>query len=209
MQAGQPYWDHIFAEPQDSKPDYDDWLLKHKGLLEASREIPILDLGCGAGGDTLCLTELGYRVIACDFSDVALSRVKMHIPSAEVRKVNLAELLPFEKNSAQVIVADLSLHYFSWEKTEAIFNELQRVLVPGGHLLCRVNSIQDVHFGAGEGSEIEPRFYEQNGQFKRFFNRDDLIRLLSNWQLEFIQEATMNRYHKPKKLWEFAAAKPK
>ncbi|WP_282935456.1 class I SAM-dependent methyltransferase [Paenibacillus sp. RC67] len=209
MKDESQYWNSIYNEQAFSKPEYDEWLIKHKAILEASRNIPILDLGCGAGGDSLFLTEQGFQVIACDWSDEALFKIRHHIPLAETLKVNLAEPLPFPEDSAQVIIADLSLHYFSWLTTESIIKELKRVLLPGGNLLCRVNSVHDVHFGAGDGVEIEPHYYEQNGQFKRFFDQEQITRLFAGWKLDYLQEAVMNRYHKPKSLWEMAAKNPK
>ncbi|WP_028551720.1 class I SAM-dependent methyltransferase [Paenibacillus sp. UNC451MF] len=209
MKDGNQYWNHIYTDLELSRPEYDEWLIKHESILEGSRNIPIIDLGCGAGGDSLFLTERGYRVIACDWSEEALSKLQLHIPLAETCKVDLREELPFLSDSAQVIIADLSLHYFSWKKTELILQELQRVLLPGGHLLCRVNSIHDIHFGAGEGIEIEPNYYEQNGQYKRFFDKDQVIQLFKRWSLVYYLETTMNRYHKPKRLWEIAAVNQK
>lgn len=206
MQDVTQYWNGIYQGESFSKPVYDDWLVKHETLLEASRNLPILDLGCGAGGDSLFVTERGFQVVACDWSDEALLKIKQHIPSAYTLKVNLAEPLPFPDNSAQVIIADLSLHYFTWGTTEAVFKELQRVLLTGGHLLCRLNSIYDVYFGAGEGVEIEPHYYENDGQLKRFFDEEQITRLFEEWKLVYKQEAVMNRYHKPKNLWEIAAA---
>lgn len=40
-----------------------------------------------------------------------------------------------------------------------ILNEIRRILVPGGHLLARVNSINDVNHGAGQGTEVEHHLY--------------------------------------------------
>ncbi|MBU4053625.1 MAG: class I SAM-dependent methyltransferase, partial [Proteobacteria bacterium] len=44
----------------------------------------------------------------------------------------------------EVIVSDLSLHYFSKAMTERIFQELNHVLKQEGLLFVRVNSVLDV-----------------------------------------------------------------
>ncbi|MCS7461136.1 class I SAM-dependent methyltransferase [Paenibacillus doosanensis] len=206
MQEERQYWNGMFAEPDNGKPQYDDWLVKHEELLRQSQDAPIIDLGCGAGGDSLYLTERGYRVIACDWSEEALLKLRRHVPLAETRRVNLAERLPFQPGSARVIVADLSLHYFSWSKTTEIVSQLKRILMPRGALLCRVNSVKDTEFGAGQGEEIEPNYFERDGLRKRFFDAEQLERLFHGWQLEYMREDVMHRYHKPKKLWEIAAS---
>ncbi|SFL83833.1 Methyltransferase domain-containing protein [Paenibacillus sp. 1_12] len=198
-------WSSIYnIKEEDKPPVYDDWLIKHTNLLEASKNIAVLDLGCGIGCDSLFLSERGFEVISCDWSEEALQKVRQHIPLVETLQLNLLEPLPFADQSAIVIIADLSLHYFSWEATLAITKELQRVLHPGGYLLCRVNSIKDVNFGAGIGQEIEPGYYEHEGHRKRFFDKDRLEQLFDQWQITYIEEAVLHRYGKPKALWEIA-----
>jgi SAM-dependent methyltransferase len=203
-------WNSIYnIKDEDKPPVYDDWLVKHMDLLEASRQTAVLDLGCGNGCDSLFLSERGFDVISCDWSEEALLRVQQHVPLADTRAVNLLEPLPFADNSAIVIIADLSLHYFSWETTIAIINELQRVLQSDGYLLCRVNSIKDVNFGAGTGKEIEAGYYEHEGHRKRFFDKDRLEQLFQQWKLTYIEEAVLHRYGKPKFLWELAVTNMK
>lgn len=206
MGMEQPYWDQLFSGKEDMLPLYDDWLLKHRRIWEQSLDAAIIDLGCGEGGDSLFLTEQGYRVIACDGSEEALQRVRKHVPSALPTKVNLLERLPFPSHSAKVIIADLSLHYFSWSETVDIVKEINRVLEPGGHLLCRVNSIHDVEFGAGQGIQLEPNYYESNGHRKRFFDAEQLTELFQDWTIVYMREAMMNRYRAPKRLWEIVTS---
>ena len=38
--------------------------------------------------------------------------------------------------------------------------DIKRILTNNGHLIFRVNSINDVNHGAGEGNEVEPHLYE-------------------------------------------------
>jgi SAM-dependent methyltransferase len=205
MHDERRHWNLTFAGLGLNRPVYDDWLDKHAALLEQSPNIPIMDLGCGIGCDTLYLAERGYKVIACDLSDEALQKVRRHVPDAVTRQLNLLEPLPFDANSAQIVIADLSLHYFSWSDTSAIYKELQRVLKQGGSLLCRLNSINDTEFGAGLGVEVEPHYYEHEGRRKRFFDELDVDRLFGDCKLTYKRETVMKRYPKPKQLWEIAA----
>lgn len=62
--------------------------------------------------------------------------------------------LPFDDNFTDIIISDLSMHYFTKQKTCEILKEMKRVLKPNGILLFRVNSVKDVNHGAGEGTEI-------------------------------------------------------
>lgn len=58
--------------------------------------------------------------------------------------------LPFENNFTDLIICDLSLHYFREKTTFEILEEIKRVLKPDGILLFKVNSVKDVNHGAGE-----------------------------------------------------------
>jgi SAM-dependent methyltransferase len=205
MLEEKSYWNRVFAGLDNNKPVYDDWLDKHAARLEASRNVPVIDLGCGIGCDTLYLSERGFRVLACDLSEEALDRVRQYVPEAVTMQVNLLGPLPFESDSAMTVIADLSLHYFSWSDTEAVLAELQRVLRPDGILLCRLNSVNDAEYGAGQGIEIEPHYYEHEGRRKRFFDEQQIDLLFQKWDTVYKQETVMNRYRLPKRLWEIAA----
>jgi SAM-dependent methyltransferase len=207
VESDQTYWDRTFAKLDLGRPQYDDWLDRHAELLRRSEDVPVIDLGCGYGCDTLYLAERGYRVIACDLSEEALRRIRMHIPETETRQFNVLNGLPFTDASARAVVADLSLHYFSWRDTVRVVADIRRVLEPGGVLLARFNSVRDVNYGAGAGTELEPGYFEHEGRRKRFFTENDLRELFSpeGWEIRYLQETDMLRYGSPKKCWELAA----
>jgi SAM-dependent methyltransferase len=200
-------WNTVYAKCGQGKPQYDLWLDKYGHLLKESKDTPIIDLGCGYGNDTLYLYERGFKTISCDFSDVALGRLKYFIDDPVVRKFDMRSGLPFENDTAVIVVADLSLHYFSWEDTTRIVREIKRVLMGGGHLLCRVNSVNDRNYGAGQGILVEDHYYCVEGKFKRFFDRRHLEKLFSDWTVLRMSECEMDRYGKTKVLWEVAVRK--
>lgn len=181
---------------------HDDWLDKHESLLKASKPFPILDLGCGKGNDTIYLHERKYPVISCDLCEESLKSLRQHIPDANTRCLNFLNRLPFPDNFTKIIIADLSLHYFSWNDTRKILNEIFRVLKPEGYLLCRVNSEKDVNYGAGQGYLIEENYFQFNGHCKRFFNEKQLRELFDKKQILFTDEYSIDRYSKEKILWE-------
>lgn len=108
-------------------------------------------------------------------------------------------------NFKNVQSSDLSLHYFTEEKTLEILNEIKRVLKPNGLLIFRVNFVKDVNHGAGQGTEIEPHLYEtDDGRYKRFFDEEDIKKFFSDWESLYIHEETMGRYDMEKVLWRCA-----
>jgi len=207
MVENTKYWNELYCEYKDKKLQYDLWLDKHKEILHKTKNQTTIDLGCGTGGDTLYLKERGYSVLSCDNSDEALASVKSNIPNSITKNINIAEKLPFKDESIQLIIADLSLHYFNDETTKKIIKELKRVLKAKAHLIFRVNSINDINYGAGEGEEIENHFYLGETGYKRFFDEEDIRSYFSEWDIKYLAEDIINRYGSDKRAFEVLVKK--
>ena len=195
------YWDETHKTYSMGKITYDNWLDDYKEVLDNCKT-EVLDLGCGAGNDTLYLTERGFKVIACDYSEVALNHLKEQLKDVKTMQLDISQPLPFKENTFDLIIADLSLHYFDKKTTIEIMKEIRRILKPNGHLLARVNSIADKNFGAGNGQKIEDNYYYVEGYNKRFFSIEDAKKFFSYIGKTKIKEADMLRYREPKKVIE-------
>ena len=115
------YWDETHKKYSMGKIVYDHWLDEYKDILDNCKT-KVLDLGCVEGNDTLYLTERGFKVIACDYSEIALNHVKQELANVETIQLDISESLPFKENTFDLIIADLSLHYFD-EKNNNRNNE--------------------------------------------------------------------------------------
>lgn len=202
------YWNNIHKEYNRSDIVFDNWLDKFNDLILKTQK-PILDLGCGSGNDTLYLISKGKDVISCDQSENAIQNIVKNFPEVkEAKCFNMLDGLPFESGSFDVIIADLCLHYFSEADTKAILSEIRRILTPGGHLIFRVNSVNDVNHGAGQGLEIEPHLFElESKEIKRFFDEKDIRFFFQDFEIEFLNEEIMTRYQKPKPLYRVCVRK--
>lgn len=202
-------WDRIFALLEAGPGGEDAWLERWRDLLlRSNRGAPVLDLGCGAGEDALLLSRWGFRVVAADFSEKALELASRRAPEAETRHVDISEGLPFPDAHFGAIVASLCLHYFPWSETVEVLEDVGRCLVPGGHLLARLNSTNDPHYAAARREEIEPNFYLVDGSPKRLFDRADVVALFRpDWKMVDAGERTTSRYGGEKTLWEIVARK--
>lgn len=207
MNSQKEFWNEMFNSIENKKPQYDLWLDKYENILIKSKGIPIIDLGCGLGNDTLYLKERDYEVISCDFSEKALKKLSSYFDNLNIKCFDMLDGLPFENNSTRIIISDLSLHYFTWDDTEKILKEISRVLMKDGFLLCRVNSINDINYGAGKGIKIEENFYDIDGKLKRFFSEEELKKLFKGWDIQYIKESKINRYKSNKVMWEISVKK--
>lgn len=191
--------------------NYDNWLDNYGDILEKNKNNEIVDLGCGVGSDTLYLIERGYKVLSCDFSYEAMKNIEDNISGSKTLYLNMLKPFPFLDNSKDLIIADLSLHYFSSEDTKHIMNEIKRVLKPNGILLARVASIKDIYHGADSTEFIEKNYTIAFGYAKRFFDEEDINKYFSIiGNLEY-RETEMLRsdeeYQKPKRLYEVKVIK--
>ena len=118
---------------------YDNWLDEYKDII-ANIDTEIIDLGCGVtGNNTIYLLEKGKKVLSCDFAIEALNIIEK-INGSKTLLFDMLEPFPLEDNCTNLVIADLSLHYFKDEDTKKIIKEIQRILKPNGYLFIRVNS---------------------------------------------------------------------
>jgi SAM-dependent methyltransferase len=123
--------------------------------------------------------------------------------------VDLERPLPFPDDSFDGAVADLCLHYFNAGTIAAALAEISRILKPSGCLFARVNSTRDVHYGAGEGLEMERGFYNQAGHYKRFFDKPMIDGFFRAWEITALDQYDIRRHDKPKNVFEIVARKVK
>ena len=116
--------------------------------------------------------------------------------------------MPFDNNSSELIIADLCLHYFKEKDTFELLNEIRRILTVGGRLIFRVNSVNDVNHGAGQGNEIEHHLYETSDKkLKRFFDEKDIKFFFKDFDIEYLNEEIMTRYKLEKRLYRVCVRK--
>lgn len=184
----------------------DPWLEKWLALIqEKSTSGRVLELGCGGGWDTVDLLSAGCNVVATDISAENLAKCAESAPEAKLVRMDIGKPFPFADHSVPVILASLSLHYFSWDATLQISSELRRCIQADGLLLARFNSTNDYNHGAASPLEIEPDFYQVGTRTKRFFDETSVRLFLEGWNIQFLEENVIHRYEKPKSVWEAMA----
>ena len=193
------YWEESYQNFRSVSADYDGWLDKY-AFLPGER---ILDLGCGAGTDLEKLLGCSADVSAADFSESAVSLVKAHFgENVKTACFDMRVGFPYPDSSFDTVVSDLSLHYFSAEETRRIVSELSRILRPGGRLIARVHSMENL---PPDAVFISPGYYRAYGYDRRYFTADDVRSFFSAWQIPQLENTIARRYSCEKKVIEFTA----
>jgi SAM-dependent methyltransferase len=186
--------------PAFSDPWLERWLPR---IATITKQTPILELGCGMGDDTETLERAGYGIIALDLSADSVTRTQERVPGAQVYHQDIRAPFPVAPGSTAVVLASLSLHYFEWAETVALVERIRQTLTHPGLFLCRLNSTRDHHYGASGHPQISENYYRVNGEPKRFFDHDSVLKLFATgWQILSLEEQITDKYQHPKALWE-------
>lgn len=179
------------------------WLMKYKGLLSGKN---ILEIGCGEGDDTKTLAKIAESIVAIDIDISRLHNINEALPNVVVQQADIRDGIFFSENQFSAVIASLSLHYFTRSQTKNILDGIRYTLIPDGILLVRVNSTKDINYGSVGYPEIESGLFDVAGQQKRFFSMENILDYFAiNWQIDNLEEKTIDRYKKAKTIWEFTA----
>jgi ubiquinone/menaquinone biosynthesis C-methylase UbiE len=146
FESSSAYWQNIYSEKELLPRIYQDrhnttlaWI-RRLGLRKEAR---ILEVGCGAGLMSVALAREGYTVDAMDSTSAMLhiTESNARVQGVENRiRVHLADLhaLPFEARRFDLVIA---IGVIPWLHSERVaFEEMQRVLKPGGYLLITADN---------------------------------------------------------------------
>ena len=116
--------------------------------------------------------------------------------------------LPYDDQLFDIVICDLSLHYFSEVETYLILEDINKIMKTKGTLLVRLNSSNDIKHGAKKGTEIEKGYYEYEGRRKRFFDKEMIERFFGKcFIIEYLEQKRTGKYLEEKVLWEMKAIK--
>lgn len=197
------YWDDIHSRYSSS---YDGWLDKYQDSFNENTRV--VELGCGKAYNSIHLKELGVKdIMVTDISSDVLEMIEREHPDIKTACFDLIDGIPFKYESTDVVIADLSLHYFNEKQLKRIMEQIKNILVPGGKLFIRVNSVNDVLHMPNVPMEKERNLYFEGSIYKKFFDREDIDKMCSGYKVLYCEEKKMTKYVKPKMLWEIALEK--
>jgi len=97
----------------------------------------LLDLGCGLGFLVECARRWGIKSVGLEASGKALAACRERHPEADVREWQAGEPLPIEDGTIGLALANEFIDHISPDQNQQLFQELRRVLRPGGILMVR------------------------------------------------------------------------
>ena len=137
-----PWWESWFGEEYlELYPHRDSESARREAAFALARldpqPTPLLDLCCGPGRHSLRLAERGVRPIGLDYSAPLLELARERSSAFRLVRGDMRSL-PFSGGAFRSVVNFFtSFGYFVSERdNEAVVEEIERVLKPGGKLLC-------------------------------------------------------------------------
>lgn len=145
-----------FSDEHEKKP------MDREVLERFAREIgsrrPVWDLGCGPGQTSRYLKDRGVDIAGLDLSEKLLAEARKNHPGIPFRQGDMLAL-DFGDGTVAGAVAFYSIVHFTREQTEKAFNEVYRVLMPGGLFLLAFHiGDETMHVNEFLGKKIDVDF---------------------------------------------------
>jgi len=124
----------------------------------------VLDVGCGSGEIARVIKEKGYLVSGVDFSPTAIELARKQ--DIDSHLADLDSGIPFDDDTFDTVWAgDVIEHVFD---PIFVLREINRVLIPGGQLLCTVpyNLNMATRLRVLFGHSYQESVYRKFGQYK-------------------------------------------
>jgi len=145
----------------------------------------VLDLGSGAGRNSLYFAELGAHVTGLEISKTAIGIAKQYAIESGLDvhfiKQNIGEKFPMEDGSVDIALDVTSSNSLDEKEREVYLSETQRVMKTGGYFfvkaLCKdgddnANFLLKNHPGKEKDTYIMPEL----GVTERVWNKEDFVK---------------------------------
>jgi SAM-dependent methyltransferase len=122
---------------------------------------PVADVGCGRGGVTAVLRELGLDAFGVDLSPEMIALARRAHPDV---RFEVGSMLALDLPDASLagLLANYSIIHVPWEYRAEVFAEFHRVLAPGGELMLVFQVGADRrHYDEVDGMAISLDWYRQ------------------------------------------------
>ncbi|MEW5921330.1 MAG: class I SAM-dependent methyltransferase [Bacillota bacterium] len=208
----QAHWENTFLQKPDMFGEApSDPAVKAAEIFRKEDITTILELGCGQGRDTLFFARKGFQVHALDYCEAGLRAIgekaqKSGLSSSVITvEHDVRKPFPFDNDFFDGSFSHmLFCMALTTEELTFIFQELQRVLKPGGIIVYTVRHTGDKHYKSGihRGEDM----YETGGFIVHFFSKDKVKVLAKGFDI--IDISDFEEGGLPRKLYKVTLHKP-
>ncbi len=142
---------------------------------KAKRGLSAIDLGFGAGNDTLELLRRGWRVLAIDQQKAAARFLARRVPPRQRPSLTtlVAPMEGLELPPADLVYASFSLPFCTPKCLPALWSNIRKAVRPGGHFAGQLFGVGDSWRGRRDVS---------------CHTREEVLRLARGFRVEMIRE---------------------
>ncbi|MCS4433788.1 methyltransferase domain-containing protein [Aquiflexum gelatinilyticum] len=160
-----------------------------------TKEMKILDAGCGEGRNTIYFLQGGYQIFGVDSNPIAIQMARIYAQTIQKDydvfrfQTSLVGNMPFHKGAFDVVISSAVMHFATSETHFlTMMDDMMSVLKPGGIFFLRMTT------GQGEMQEKSPHLgdgvYLLPDGSERFLLTDSLEKeIVSKYKLQYIEPA--------------------
>ena len=207
-------WDKLFAEKEWGKYPPEELIrfIKRSFADQNTKDIKVLEVGCGTGANIWFLSREGFQVFGIDGSEVAIEQAKKRMKeeglNADLAVGDILNL-PYADNFFDCVLDIECIYANSYKDSELIMQEIKRVLVPDGLFFSK--TFMSGTYGDGNGEKlqgeantylnIEKGGFNQGYGIIRLTSEEEISKLYGVFQVknvDYIIRSDNNRAHEIK-----------
>jgi SAM-dependent methyltransferase len=108
-------------------------------------QLRAIDLGCGAGSDTVELLKRGWNVLAIDAEPAAIKHLRIKVPVEYETRLHtqVASFDSVELSPADLVYASYSLPFCAPDRFDQLWNNILNAIKPGGRFAGQFFGVKD------------------------------------------------------------------
>lgn len=163
FESNKTVWSDIYKAGQNNLSYPNENLVRYLYYLFPEKkfsELKVLDYGFGSGNNLRHLDILNFDVYGVEISehakDLTLAKLRSDFDADKLFIMEKEGVLPYEKESFDIVISWQVLYYNSIESLDIILNTIKNLVKPGGKFIGTMARMQDIAFSNSiQTSEFE------------------------------------------------------